>query len=157
MMAKCGMCKKCEMGKLNCSEGHNLKYPLQVNEHDCPDYIYDESGEIVKMTLFNIPEFEYCTDCAHHFNGVCDGKRLIPFKKYPRCEFFRDKNLTCKNAIPYLQYGNGLRNNHCKLPASERKTDANRGDDWCCPIAHMYDSMACYVPIQKLAQLETEI
>lgn len=104
------------------------------------------AGRVIP-TPFNQPEFDYCKDCAFFCGGVCDGKKWLPFRKEPGCEFFRDKNLTCRYAIPFIQYGNNLRNNQCKLPPQERKTDARNGWEWCCPDAHRSDYMGCYKPI----------
>lgn len=105
-----------------------------VTKHDCPDFEYDPDGEIVERTLFNVPEHDYCTDCAHHFKGVCSGKDWFPAKTVPRCEFFRDKNLICKHAEPVIQYGNGLRNNKCNLKG---------GNSHCC-YAHTSTHLECY-------------
>lgn len=136
-MARCGMCKRSENSRLNiCHAGHQVKYPLMVNQHDCPDYEYEPAGEIVQKTPFNVQEHEYCPECAHHLDGVCSGKSWIPYKTEPRCEFFRDLHLTCKHALPFLQYGNGLRNNHCAL----------RDDERCCNWAHISDHLDCYEP-----------
>lgn len=146
-MATCGMCKRSERGRHHvCHAGHVVKFPLLVTEHDCPDYEYDPSGEVVINTPFNRAILSDCPECGFNLNGVCDGKSWIPFKANP-CEFFRHKNLTCKHAIPFLQYGNeGFRNNHCALPPEQRKTDARQHQDWCCPNAHRHTSMKCYEP-----------
>lgn len=144
-MAMCGKCKRSERGRYHvCHAGHKVKFPLLANDHDCPDYEYDTEGEKVCKTPFNQVEFEYCAECGFNYNGVCDGKSWIPFKSNP-CEFFRHMELTCKHAIPILQYGNeGIRNNHCALPPEQRKTAARQHKDWCCPNAHRHTSMECY-------------
>lgn len=133
-MATCGTCKKSRMGEISCEAGHEIQLPTMLNEHDCKDYDYEPAGEIVAKTPFNVPEHEYCLDCAHELNGVCDGKKWIPYKTKPRCEFFREKILICIHAYPFIQYGNGLRNNRCKL----------KSDGQCCPWAHIENNLKCY-------------
>lgn len=136
-MALCGKCKKSGPDHNPCAAGREIQYPTMVNEHDCPDYEYDPSGEVVEKTAFNIPEHDYCIECAHHFNGVCDGKGWVPYKTVPRCEFFRDASMICSHAEPYIQYGNGIRNNKC--------IKFNRS----CPWAHSSSHLACYEPVNK--------
>lgn len=145
----CGTCKKSEMGKYGCSAGHELKYPLITCKHECADFEYEPKGEEVFLTPFNQANLTECESCAHELNGVCDGKRWIPFKRNPYCEFFRSRGLTCKHAIPFIQYGNGHRNNKCALPPERRKTDAKRSKDCCCPNAHRSSHMECHEPIRE--------
>ena len=134
-MAICGMCKKHDDRFIKCGAGHECQYPTMVTEHDCQDYEYDCSGERIQATPFNQPEFSYCNDCTHCFSGVCSGKRWIPFICEPRCEFFTPKEQSCKHADPCLQYGNGLRNNRCKLR-----------DVSYCHNGHYQNGKHCYEP-----------
>jgi hypothetical protein len=148
----CGMCKKALfdkttlLGSMSWAAGHELKYPLITNKHDCKDFEYDQTGDMIRPTLFNQADLPECTRCAHEFKGICDGKAWVPIKRNPECEFFRDKSLTCRHAIPFLQYGSGIRKNRCSLPVNQRKTEARRGENFCCHNAHRNSSMECYEP-----------
>ena len=145
--AKCGMCLHYSNDQYNpfCKKGHNLKFPLIKNEHNCKDYKFIERREPSLADIFTKLEFDYCKECAFEFNDQCSGKSWIPFKNDPKCEFFRDKKLVCKNAEPMLQYGNMLRNNYCKLPPHLRH-EGNNNWKTMCPNAHTHkaEKYKCY-------------
>lgn len=134
----------------SCALEHQVVYPLINGEHHCPDYVY-VPDKIPKIdNPFAVPESEYCVKCSKFFQGACSGKSWIPIHiKNGRCEFFRDMDKTCKNAIPFLQYGNHIRNNYCKLPPHLRDGDCSRGWKWCCPQAHTehIENKKCYRPM----------
>jgi len=140
-VARCGMCANQE--NYICSKGHNIVYPTITGEHECTDYKYKPDCIVVipenKVFTFvglrdRLPE---CNQCSHLLYGRCDGLHWYPFRiKDGKCEFFTDKSLICKYAIPYLQYGNHNRNNFCTLPPEERDGDTKRGWKWNCPNAH---------------------
>ena len=147
-IARCGMCRN-GVGDylvISCSKNHKLVYPLICGEHECPDYEYKPDHiEIIpedKTLIFTrlIDRLLECNQCSHLLYGRCTGVKWDPFKiKDGKCEFFRDKSLICKHAIPYLQYGNHHRNNFCTLPPEERDGDTRRGWKWNCPGAHEKD------------------
>ena len=146
--ARCGMCIFFSgMENLTCKVGHKLIFPLINGEHHCKDYRYKPWGTILKHS----PRSAECKDCSHLYMGVCDGIKHHPFQKEPTCEFFRHKDLTCKNAIPMFQYGSYIRNNYCKLPPHLRDGDSSRSWKWMCPNAHTPDieHRKCYKPKNK--------
>ncbi len=121
---------------ISCSEENKIQYPTYSKTHGCPDFKFKPQEEFTGPRN----EFEYipypeCFGCGHNFKGACSGKQWLPVKIVDdKCEFYRDKKLICRNAIPYLQYCNNLRNNYCKLPPHKR--DSNRGWGCNCPSAH---------------------
>jgi hypothetical protein len=155
------MCKsaKRQLGvAIACKEGLSLKYPLLVKQHHCEQYEY-EPHYIIKIPEDKIHLFvgigvqerrKECNQCAHFFHGYCDGIKWFPFDiKDGKCEFFRNKNLLCKHAIPHFQYGGTTRNNYCKLHPSKR--DGDQAQSWLmrCPYAHkehVEKYLDCYTP-----------
>lgn len=141
----------------SCARGHQLIYPLYTQTHHCKDFLFvppESRPDYCISSLFNQPEFEYCPLCSHYFKGLCDGKHWIPVQiKDGRCEFFRDRNLTCRYSIPYCQYIGGYRNNYCKLPPQYRDGDAKQGWKWNCPSAHCegIERLKCYKPIKYVS------
>lgn len=130
-----------------CKKKHILQYPTYSKTHDCPDFKFKPNPppEPDENELL----FSECSKCGYNFMSRCDGIRWRPIgKKDSKCEFFRPKYLICKNAIPYLQYCNHLRNNYCKLPPHKREGDMKRGWSWNCPYAHKdyADGLHCYKP-----------
>lgn len=151
-VARCGMCAfyaGFNAGK--CSKGRTYIYPLITGEHHCKDYIHNRD----QPRFFTKPEYPLCKRCGHWFNGRCDGIRWWPHKTEP-CEFFRDRRLTCRNAIPMSQYGDHNRNNYCKLPPRLRDGDSSRGWKWLCPNAHTeyVTGLKCYKPKVRLCRKE---
>jgi hypothetical protein len=127
--AMCGMCKGftgIEQG-MNCKSGHEPVGPFLAKKHDCKDYSYNPhvitllpAGKI--MTFMGLegarPE---CKSCANQLYGYCHGMRWHPITiKAGMCEFYRDAGLTCKHAVPHMQYGSTDRNNYCSRPPAER-------------------------------------
>lgn len=146
LFKRCGTCKRMDKPLGPCMAGHQLQYPLMVTEHDCPDYEHEPSW-VPKANVFTVTGLPECADCGYHLHDRCSGKGWIPAKTDPRCEFFRHKNLTCKHALPILQYGTDYRNNRCSLPPEQRSGSMANGKEWCCPNAHRWTSMKCYEPI----------
>lgn len=148
--ARCDTCKYI-CGTWLCSKGRILLYPLYAKTHDCPDFSFKPSqqrgGPYNEFEELSYPE---CKDCGHNFEGLfCDGKRWLPVNFVEnKCEFFRHEGLICKNAIPYLQYGNQLRNHYCKLPPYKRDGDQKQGWSWNCPHANSLgiERTRCYKP-----------
>lgn len=148
-VARCGMClynghfKNGCLTDYDCEKDHDIKYPTITNEHDCKDYKYlDDTIEVKEGMIYRgystpEPEFPECKECGYNFKGKCSGIQWIPIPiKNGKCQFFRDKNLICKYAIPTLQYSNHFRNNFCSLDPKLRDGDMKRGWKWMCPTAH---------------------
>lgn len=96
--------------------------------------------------------YPQCKNCSHFFADKCEGMKWFPFKTKP-CEFFRDKDLLCIHAIPYIQEDGFTRNNHCSLDVKQRDSseDVSRGQDWNCPLAHtkLVEYYKCYKAIKE--------
>jgi len=173
-VARCGMCihfssyveetehdplfyEKCELGKEKCELGKEIRYPYMANEHDCQDYMYKPfkvpriKEGYIKIFIGEIKKLKECDDCSHNLENYCEGVSHFPFKTTPRCEFFRNKELICKHAIPYFQYGTTIRNNYCSLEPSKREGDMKRGWKWSCPWAHekTAEYYKCYEPMKR--------
>lgn len=157
--AVCGMCAFCKADEQgNCLKKHRIIYPLLNGEHHCKDYLFRPDNPKVYPGPFGHADFPECENCAHCYNGICDGKRWLPLKREPICEFFYDKKLVCKNAIPEVQYGNHIRNNFCKLPPHLRDGDSKRGWKWRCPNAHTQyaKNLKCYKPKEEDVEQELD-
>jgi len=141
-VARCGMCANQE--NYCCNKEHDIIYPTIGGEHKCLDYEYKPDHIYLlpenKILIFTglIDKLSECNRCSHLLYERCNGIKWYPFKiKNGKCEFFRDKSLICKYAIPYLQYGNHNRNNFCTLPPEERDGDYTKRSWKCnCPNAH---------------------
>ena len=168
-VARCGMCENYvepdyEDGNIPisdyCEKGHEVVGPTITGEHDCKDYEYKPDridmppeGRIFRFNGYvggSEEMFNECYTCGHNFMGQCGGIGWVPIRKVNGvCEFYRDKKLTCKHAIPILQYGDHIRNNYCRLPPEKRDGDCSRGWKWHCCNAHTpyVESWKCYEPI----------
>ena len=144
--ARCATCKR--NSGAYCTKGHKRQYPLYTKTHDCPDFDFKPSpppGTGSEDELL----FPECSECGYNFVNKCTGIRWRPIsKKDGKCEFFRHKDLICKNAIPYLQYCNHMRNNYCRLPPHKRDGAAKQRWSWNCPWAHGIgvERLHCYKP-----------
>lgn len=145
---RCGTCQNLRQPVGPCRLDNDLKYPLMVNIHDCKDFKFRPDIPLPPddFTIANLPE---CIECAHFFSERCDGKRWVGFKKDPVCEFYRNKNLICKNAVPFLQYGNRIRNNYCNLHPELRDGDQRNSWEHCCPTAHSSTNKKCHTEYGK--------
>lgn len=150
-----------------CNLDHKLVYPLITGEHHCKDYCFKPDvvilpprGKIFRFSGYGYTAqemFPECYNCAHNFMGRCTGLKWIPIKKIDGiCEFFREKGLICKNAIPMLQYPNHARNNYCKCPPHLRDGDGRQGWKWLCPNAHTkyVERKSCYAAHDVLLEKE---
>ena len=157
--ARCGYCKFEEEYFFGCQKGHELQYPLMVTSHNCPDYEFQPDkipvipNDMIKLGSFgNFEKFPECDECIYHFKNRCEGIRWYPIKqKDGKCEFFNHKNNLCKYAVPYLQYGNHFRNNHCRLPPEQRDPNSNQKYHWeyNCGV-NLMKRLSCYRPIKEL-------
>ncbi len=118
--ARCGTCQF--NNDFSCLKGNEILFPTMAQEHNCKDYQYKKDSVPIipkdKILLFRglSDKLKECNDCTHNFENRCEGLKWFPYTKHGECEFFRHKNTICKNAVPYLQYENHIRNNYCKLP-----------------------------------------
>jgi hypothetical protein len=113
------------------------KVPTLAHEHDCEHYHYKKDQ--FKPNHFQHCAHDYCNNCAFELDGFCSGKNWIPYKTEPKCEFYRDKNKTCVNAVPIHQEGCGpdlFRNNYCRLPPEQRDGEQSSGWKHMCYQAH---------------------
>lgn len=161
-IARCGMCENTireDHGRdgdlvIECTMGLELIYPLITGEHKCKLYKYKPIPQVkvpknkLKTFVGLIDQLKECKQCSHNLQGYCDGIKWFPFETDPKCEFFRAKNLICKYAIPYFQYGSTMRNNYCQLEPEKRAGDNKRGWKWNCPNAHEKSAeyYKCYNP-----------
>jgi hypothetical protein len=138
---------------VKCEEGKELAYPLITNEHDCESYVYRSHRVRIipdaKIATFVglINRLKECDRCSYQFHEYCDGLHRYPFElKNGTCEFFRDKKLICRFAVPHFQYGTTMQNNYCKLKPEKRDGDSNQGWKWCCPSANTprAERLKCY-------------
>jgi hypothetical protein len=145
--------------KLNsCMMNNEVKYPLINQEHHCKDYefrpeIPRQIPDDLILIFAGLQEcYPECADCGHNYENRCHGIKWIPIEKVDGiCQFFRARTKTCKNAIPYLQYQNHIRNNHCKLPPRLRDGDQKLGWKWNCGNAHTESAerKKCYRPLEE--------
>ena len=147
--ARCAACQ--HLGGFLCRRGKDVQYPLYSNVHSCPAFKFKPLPFNVPQDCFNGLDYPECANCGHNFRNICSGKRWIPVQiKDGKCEFFRDKKLICKYAIPYSQYCNHLRNNYCRLPPHlrDQEKDVSRGWSWNCNFAHIkgIECFSCYKP-----------
>lgn len=156
-LTKKARCATCKFNKsINCSKGNEVQYPLYSKTHNCPDFEFKENPFDLYEDDFTRCEFIECAECSYNFKNRCSGKRWIPIKKIKgKCEFFHHKDLICKNAIPYSQYCNHLRNNYCRLLPHKRDVPKwQQHWSWNCPFAHtkgVEKSLSCYKP-KKVAK-----
>ena len=163
--ARCGFCKfnavfynDGEFFGNDCTKGHKIKYPTQVTEHSCQDYQYLEDTKIeeipddkIKMFLGLIDKMPECGNCGHNFKNHCDGIKWYEFERRPICQFFIDKDLTCKYAVPFFQYGNHIRNNYCRLNPELRSDLYAQCWECCCVSAHKKPKyLKCYTPKKEV-------
>ncbi len=146
-------CATCEFLKgLRCKKENEVQYPTYSCTHDCLDFKFKpRPSHGLYPDVFNTCKYDECKDCSYNFKNRCSGKRWIPIKIVDgKCEFFRHKDLICKNAIPYSQYCNHLRNHYCKLPPRKRDQNSRQSDSWSwnCLNAHKkgIEYMKCYKP-----------
>ncbi len=147
--ARCAACQF--IRSVTCLKGHKVKYPTYANTHNCCDFKFKPNPFDVYKDDFNKIPYNECVECSHNFRNRCSGKRWIPITIIEgKCEFFRPKGLICKNAIPYSQYCNHLRNNYCKLPPHKRDQNERVRFSWShnCIHAHVkgIESNSCYKP-----------
>jgi len=168
--ARCGMCVNIKsfeskpnknygvMVGFECSEGFEIQYPTITHIHHCKEYKFKKvkvkkipRGKI-NIFIGLIDELKECKSCSYNFKRYCDGIRWHPFEITPKCEFYINKNLICKHAIPHFQYNNSIRNNFCSLHPVNRDREMNRGWEWQCPLAHSQYSYPykCYEPKKKV-------
>lgn len=154
-LTKIARCATCEFVVGGCRKGNELQYPLYSKTHNCPDFKFKPNPFDLVEDMFTKCEYLECAECCHNFKDRCSGKRWYPVEiKEGKCEFFRHKDLLCKNAIPYSQYCNYLRNNYCKLPPHKRDQEERVSESWKwnCVFAHMkgIESYSCYKPRKSL-------
>lgn len=150
--ARCATCKFVKSTK--CLEGKKLQYPLYSYSHNCKDFEFNPKSFDLYEDMFTACKYAECIECSHNFKNRCSGKRWCPVTiKDGKCEFFRHKDLICKNAIPYSQYCNQLRNNYCKLPPHKRDISERVSESWHwnCIFAHVkgIENYSCYKPKTK--------
>jgi hypothetical protein len=150
-VARCGLCKHSNRREIRCAKGLAILYPTIAREHDCPHYEFHK-GELRPNPFQHCGLLE-CKTCAFELDNFCSGKRWIPFKTEPHCEFYRPKGKTCQHAIPFHQEGSEpeiYRNNYCSLPPEQRDGDQSSSWKCCCYKAHTpgAENMKCYQPIE---------
>lgn len=150
----CGTCQSMEEPYLRCAKSLPMEYPLMVTETECPEYLYkpDHRPPADVFTVTGLPE---CATCGHNVQSRCSGKGRIPFKREPRCEFWRHYKLTCKYAVPFLQYGTNYRNNYCTLPPEKRQPPTPDAR-WCCINAHITEMKRCWEPLSAYPLTRSE-
>ena len=145
--ARCACCSRYSV-IAGCLDDRKLVYPLYAQTHDCSGFKF-KPADPIRPTVFNQCERAECSTCGHNLDNVCSGKEWFPPKlKDGLCEFWRDRALTCRFAVPYHQYVGGYRNNYCRLEPEKRDGDASQGWRWNCS-AHMpfVCKLKCYQPI----------
>lgn len=151
--ARCSCCKIFNWSS-GCGKGLDVQYPTYATVHKCEGYEFNPSeykrarrmGKI-KMFMAIIDARPECAGCVHNLEGECNGIHWYPFQiKNGKCEFYRNKALLCKYAIPYFQYGERIKNHYCMKSPALRDGDQKQGWEWNCPNADspLAEELKCY-------------
>lgn len=142
----CGTCQHLD-NQLWCGKALEKSYPLMVTVTDCEEYDYRPDWRL-NPDPFTVAEWPECSDCGHMLEARCSGKQWIPVAREPKCQFWRNRNLTCIHAIPCNQYGTNYRNNRCEL-APELRDPPVPDARWACNNAHTTTTKKCWVPLSQ--------